>query len=57
MTRVLVIVGATTSEALRKVQPVELAEADMVIALNEECSKATVIKDRFGRPQPVKVVS
>lgn len=36
----------------------ELAEADVVIGLNEEGSEGTILKDRWGKPgTPVKVVS
>lgn len=59
MTRVMVVVGAyTDAEVHRKVATHEIAEADMVIGLNEECSDGRVVKDRYGKNDvPVKVVN
>lgn len=54
MTKVVVVIGG---DWRRKMDPADAAEADMVIALNEECSEGKLVKDRFGKEQPVKVVS
>lgn len=52
MTKVLLVIGDA-----RKADIAERAEADMVIELNEECSAGKVVKDRYGKPMPVKVIS
>lgn len=59
MTRVLLVIGATTGQAMhRLVQQYEVAEADIVIGTNEEVSEGVVLKDRWGKDGvPVKIVN
>lgn len=57
MTRVMIVVADSEREVQRIAATHELVEADMVIRLGEDLSEGEVIKDRFGKNQPVKVVT
>lgn len=53
----MIVVADSEREVQRIAATHELVEADMVIRLGEDLSEGEVIKDRFGKNQPVKVVT